>query len=245
MHRSGTSMLANWMFKSGLHLGENLIDANPSNPQGHFEDWDFVNIHNLAVNEYSSYLFTERPNPQILVQIREKLKILISSKEKKNQIWGFKDPRTCVFLDTYDALLERPLYIFIFRNYQDASNSYLRREYFYNQYCRFPRVQNQILNFRKKRYINSYIDSWNFHNSQIINHLIESKNFSILIEYEDFMLGYKNLYEILRNYWKNMEYVDYQNSMKIDRPPQKKIQMFRKDSENILIELRKLKTKII
>ncbi len=42
MHRSGTSLTAEFLQKISLDLGNNLLKGNYWNPKGYFEDIDFV-----------------------------------------------------------------------------------------------------------------------------------------------------------------------------------------------------------
>ena len=42
MHRSGTSLTTNWLQKCGLDIGAKLEGKEFSNPDGHFEDIDFL-----------------------------------------------------------------------------------------------------------------------------------------------------------------------------------------------------------
>jgi len=49
MHRSGTSLAAALLQSSGLDVGERLMEGNWSNPRGHFEDMDFVELQRAAL----------------------------------------------------------------------------------------------------------------------------------------------------------------------------------------------------
>src|SRR6202000_2371411 len=45
MHRSGTSLVTNWLYHCGLHVGEDLLGSNAGNAEGHFEDMEFLKMH--------------------------------------------------------------------------------------------------------------------------------------------------------------------------------------------------------
>ena len=49
MHRSGTSVIAQWLQRCGLCLGENLLGPAIGNNEGHFEDTDFVFLHDILI----------------------------------------------------------------------------------------------------------------------------------------------------------------------------------------------------
>jgi len=45
MHRSGTSLVASAFRAAGIDVGSDLLGADEGNPRGHFEDRDFVRLH--------------------------------------------------------------------------------------------------------------------------------------------------------------------------------------------------------
>jgi len=49
MHRSGTSLLAALASEAGFDMGARLLAAGPGNPGGHFEDLDFLELHDAAL----------------------------------------------------------------------------------------------------------------------------------------------------------------------------------------------------
>src|ERR1700754_1667907 len=49
MHRSGTSLAASLLQSAGLDVGLRLMEANWSNPRGHFEDMDFVDFQRASL----------------------------------------------------------------------------------------------------------------------------------------------------------------------------------------------------
>ena len=45
MHRSGTSVTANWLNLCGLNLGDELYGASKFNKNGYYEDIEFLELH--------------------------------------------------------------------------------------------------------------------------------------------------------------------------------------------------------
>ncbi|HVX29275.1 MAG TPA: hypothetical protein VHA53_02260, partial [Nitrolancea sp.] len=59
MHRSGTSLTANWLAQCGLDVGQDLLAGLPDNPTGHFEDRSFVYLHiDMLADNGSDHLVT-------------------------------------------------------------------------------------------------------------------------------------------------------------------------------------------
>ncbi len=106
-HRSGTSAIARMIHAAGVHLGDNLLGAEPSNPHGHFEDLDVVSLHDdflrLAGHTWKSTTSALEPLDE---KSRDQLRSLIDQRDRTQTLWGVKDPRLCLFLDEW--LLIKP-----------------------------------------------------------------------------------------------------------------------------------------
>ena len=131
MHRSGTSLITNWLNKCGLQCGETMVGPGPANQEGHFEDIEFLKLHEeiLTDNNLPPTGLTEDHHIDISIYHREKLKTIIKVKNKLYKQWGWKDPRTCLFLDTYKELLPNARYLIIIRDYKSVVSSLLQRDF--------------------------------------------------------------------------------------------------------------------
>ena len=51
-HRSASSLVAKALHEAGVHMGDDLLSGLPDNPEGHFEDMDFLkkNVEILGGN---------------------------------------------------------------------------------------------------------------------------------------------------------------------------------------------------
>jgi len=127
MHRSGTSVLSQWLHQCGLHLGDRLLGPAIGNTEGHFEDLDFLQFHEEILEENASG-YTHAPISGLSVYQKEKLKSVIGFKNSLHQEWGWKEPRTCLFLDHYKDLVPGAYYLVIIRNYGETVSSLLQRE---------------------------------------------------------------------------------------------------------------------
>jgi hypothetical protein len=129
MHRSGTSLTASLVAGAGVHLGDELMAAGAGNPRGHFEDLEFYNLHQriLAANGLSMEGFTCQASiavpPAALTQATE----LVGRRRAAARAWGWKDPRTVLFLDFWAELLPEVRWLFVVRSPDDVVDSLLRR----------------------------------------------------------------------------------------------------------------------
>ena len=131
MHRSGTSLISNWLYRCGLQLGEHLLEAGNGNQEGHFEDVEFLKMHEeiLTSNDFPASGYVYDKVIDISVYQLEKLKSVIKVKNQRYRQWGWKEPRTCLFLDLYRELLPNSKYLVIVRDYSAVVHSLLKRDF--------------------------------------------------------------------------------------------------------------------
>ena len=134
MHRSGTSLTASLFQSVGVNIGEKLVGPEYGNIRGHFEDIEFVELHqgilrSQHIDDLGSHLETQ----EISVQ-KHNLKIakkLIKNRQEENEksrkIWGWKDPRTTLFLKFWLELLPNAKFIFVYRSPWEVVDSLYRR----------------------------------------------------------------------------------------------------------------------
>ncbi len=113
MHRSGTSVLAGVLHRSGIRMGGRttfLPPANPENPQGFFEDVRFrlVNDHLLRRSGYRVKSFDRViPPPRPSPLVRAELRPLLRWSRLRHRRWGWKDPRQMLTMAVWLEELDR------------------------------------------------------------------------------------------------------------------------------------------
>jgi uncharacterized coiled-coil protein SlyX len=126
MHRSGTSLLTSVLARAGLDLGDELLGPARGNPRGHFEDIHFLDLHEGLLRDAGQSMLLRRledipsPGEKATREARE----LCS---RRHGMWGFKDPRTSLFLEFWLRLLPDAGFVLIFRHPIDVLSSLLRR----------------------------------------------------------------------------------------------------------------------
>ena len=127
-HRSGTSAITQHFAEADLFVGNNLLGANPSNPYGHFEDLEFLAI-NRSILDSNSTDWQTKTNVTAVIknEAYDLASNLIAKRDTLFNIWGFKDPRTCLLLDFWHSLLSNPKYIVCLRHYSFCIDSIMRR----------------------------------------------------------------------------------------------------------------------
>ena len=128
MHRSGTSLTAALLQSSGLDVGQKLLGPSPSNVKGHFEDIDFFEFHESVLHSQgiSKEGWTLERSIQVPEQYLDRAKSIIH-KNLSKPLWGWKDPRTTIFLNFWSDLIPEAKYLFIYRSPWEVIDSLYRR----------------------------------------------------------------------------------------------------------------------
>ena len=154
MHRSGTSLTASLLQSAGINIGDRLMGEDTGNAKGHFEDLDFVEFHQNVLQSQGISVagWTEQNQVQVQPQYLASAQNLILARQQ-HQIWGWKDPRTTLFLDFWSQLIPDARYIFVYRSPWTVVDSLFRRgdmifrtnpNFAVQQWCNYNR---EILNF--------------------------------------------------------------------------------------------------
>lgn len=126
MHRSGTSLLARFIHNSGIDLGDKMLDALSTNPYGHFEDVEILEFHReILTREFGHTMWVPSAAPTRAVD-KEKARGLLRQRQSKHK-WGWKEPRTSLFLDFWNELLPEANYLFVIRHPALVLESLARR----------------------------------------------------------------------------------------------------------------------
>jgi len=128
MHRSGTSLTASVLQSAGVYLGDRLVGVDVGNDKGHFEDRDFVEFHKQVLRSQSLDVDGLTFQDQMHVADRY-FKIAQDLIEQKSvhSLWGWKDPRTTLFLDLWLQLLPDAIFILVYRSPWEVVDSLYRR----------------------------------------------------------------------------------------------------------------------
>src|SRR5437879_4848084 len=110
MHRSGTSMVARITSLLGVYFGpeRDLMTATIDNPEGYFENWGFVKLHNALLDLLGASwkippmvrwdeIKTSAPASALQQDARVLMHYLAEASAGKP--WGWKDPRVSLLLD--------------------------------------------------------------------------------------------------------------------------------------------------
>jgi hypothetical protein len=115
--RCGTSCVAGVLHRLGVFMGSRLVGADRTNPHGHWEDAEFVQLNAMRLGK--------RIEHAVWASGIEKLAY---TRRALGRPWGWKDPRTCNLLRDYLELFDNPKFVRCVRD-PDAIESSILRAY--------------------------------------------------------------------------------------------------------------------
>ena len=129
MHRSATSLTAAVCQKAGLFIGDSLLEAAAGNPNGHFEDVEFLEFHKRVLRangRCQDGLFADGVI-RVPSRLQPEARSLIAKRKTLGRPWGWKDPRTTLLLKFWRHELPHARFLFLFRSPWEVIDSLFRR----------------------------------------------------------------------------------------------------------------------
>ncbi len=173
MHRSGTSLVASWLERCGLDLGDEYFEATYGNPRGHFEDLLFVDFHKrILARQGLDFVLAPDTSIQVSPQDTREAYTLLRERSGRPQ-WGWKDPRTTLFLEFWRARLLQLRVLGMYRPYNSVVWSLMRRDLRQNA----GPIKKMLLPYwhhPRNRYLaNRYLATWIRYNQALLEHARE------------------------------------------------------------------------
>ena len=158
MHRSGTSFLAQLMQSLGVYIGDDLVGPQKGNLRGHFESRPLLEFHQQLIasrdkSERKAFdldmLVQDALSQELTDEEREAAESLIADIQRPDA-WGWKEPRTCLFLKLWLELLPEARTLVVYRHPLEVQQSMLRRSHwdlalFQDQAIRSYVIYNEAL----------------------------------------------------------------------------------------------------
>ena len=185
MHRSGTSLFASLLESAGVDIGDRLMDANLGNSKGHFEDLDFVEFHQNVLQSQGISVagWTEHDSIEVQQQYLASAKNLLLVRQEK-AVWGWKDPRTTLFLNFWSQLIPDAKYIFIYRSPWEVVDSLFRR--------------GDVI-FQTNP--NFAVRQWYKYNQAILNFYQDNSDNCLLLEISDVINSQQKIFDLIKQKW--------------------------------------------
>lgn len=179
-------MLAQMLLNSGLDLGDELVPANPSNPDGHFEDRNIVQLHDdILVDNDTSWKYIGNGDLLVSTEHQSKIHEVAESLNLQSRSRGFKDPRACLFLNEWSQCLDNPVGIFIYRDFISCLQSLKARQAMQITYSSKPKLVEQ--EFWEDEEL--ALRMWLAYNKSIINFVHSQQCPTIVVAQEELVNG--------------------------------------------------------
>lgn len=135
MHRSGTSLVTHLLNICGVYLGDEkeLLSGCLDNKKGHWENREIMQINDKILQIFEGSwdkppIFPKNwENDERLDELYKKAQALIDKMNQESNVWGFKDPRTCLTLPFWQKIIPDMKYIILIRNPKEVADSLYKR----------------------------------------------------------------------------------------------------------------------
>lgn len=207
MHRSGTSLTASWLKKSGLVIDNGfLYNIAPGNIKGHFEDKDFADFHSSVIKyqklNSKGWKFYTKDNLFFTETQLNKAKELIKLRNSRYETWSWKDPRTTFFLEQWKELIPNFKVLLVWRPAQKVIQSLIKRSH-QAQYTQFKGLQVNLI---------ESINLWLSYNNLVFKYKQAHPESSILIPLTSILKEDKKVIDLINNKFDmNLIYYPVQN----------------------------------
>ncbi len=195
MHRSGTSLTASWIESCGLSINDsNLIGPSADNSKGHFEDQDFVDLHSSSIRlgnpksigwkvfAATSLAFTDNQLVRAHTLVRER--------NEKFSVWGWKDPRSVMFLMQWKEVIPALKVLLVWRPCSEVVDSLIKRS----------KRRASHINFKVK--LLEAVKLWVYYNARMCEYKQKHPIDTLLFNIEDIIKHDRSVLELINERFK-------------------------------------------
>ncbi len=199
MHRSGTSLTAQWLFRNGVNLGESLLSGYSDNPYGHFEDIELLSFFTkeLELNKINQHGLMIKKSDKFCIRRYDEFLNLINKRSRNEIIWGWKEPRSTLFLNEFSNIINNLHVLAVYRHpYLVIESLYkrLRKNKWY--YTRNPLKKFLWfidIDLNKRKWIKIFENTYCVYNEAIIDFYEKNPNKIYLFDIDNLLIEEANL----------------------------------------------------
>lgn len=153
MHKSGTTLIAEILHKSGIEMVENWENSKDYDKGEKYERKATNLLNKEILNCQNLNSISNKINKVEAIDEKEKetMQSIIQSCESKGLNWGFKDPRTCLTYTIWEKYLPKHKLIIVFRHPEQVIKHYTSKVKIKNKWKTFKaalktyKIYNEIL----------------------------------------------------------------------------------------------------
>ncbi len=127
MHRSGTSLMASYFERCGIKMGNELLEGKIGNMRGHYEDKEFLEFQKLLLKRNYSSTYIPKRKLSVNAELKKVANTLIYKRCQQFPVWGWKDPRSTLFLNLWAECSPDIRFVLLYRDPHEVVSSLCRR----------------------------------------------------------------------------------------------------------------------
>lgn len=203
-HRSGTSLLAQLLYRSGLFLGDDLLGSMPSNPYGHFEDAEVVRLHEDILRAHGDTWQVDGPRAyHVSGKNWKRMQGHVQKRMAEHRVWGFKDPRVCFFLGAWKYIIPNAKFVVTYRDPAESVYSLERRQ----STDLFLQKGKASIHQQFWRNADLGMRMWTAHNQAVLDFVNSHGRDCLILPFSHLSRGFPVMAEINRKFGTNLQEV--------------------------------------
>lgn len=119
--------MSSYLITCGIPMGDEMLSAGIGNVHGHFEDKEILEYHKSLLKENVVNTYLPKKTVKYGASDIKQAKNIIDNRNKSFQIWGWKDPRSTLFLDLWSECSSDIKFVFMYRAPYEVVSSLCRR----------------------------------------------------------------------------------------------------------------------
>jgi hypothetical protein len=217
MHKSGTSLVTQWLVGCGLCIAIQPDDRGIGNEDALYEDQDFDIFHRNLLNArgLSDSGLVETPIAGMTLREQAVAAALITEKNTNDQSWGWNDPKACLFLNDYKELIPEGKFLIVYRDFQSTVSALINSTYLENhqfdepsssfglfKWLRIKQEKKQKIKAITREKATEFLKVWLLYNREILK-LIDrvSNDRFVVVNYESLLNEDHQVLAVLRHDW--------------------------------------------
>jgi hypothetical protein len=170
-------------------MGEQFLPEGTGNSDGHFEDIEFFELHRMALRqarladngmvdlEHPEFDHSKFGDLSFSGSSLKRAESLVAKRKRQGGPFGWKEPRSCLFLSFYEEQLQ-PVSLILFRPYQEVVHSLIDREPQAIRDFSYPGWKRPIYwakqrNIRRDCYElrHGFLEAWIHYNTKLLDYI--------------------------------------------------------------------------
>ena len=119
--------MASYFERCGIQMGNELLEGKIGNMRGHYEDKEFLEFQKLLLKRNHTSTYIPKRKLSVDAELKAMARELVEKRCQQFPVWGWKDPRSTLFLDLWAECSPDIRFVLLYREPYEVVSSLCRR----------------------------------------------------------------------------------------------------------------------